>query len=87
MEGGKCYEKVTIFNCYLRIASSGANRDREQLRNRKKDKSQFNSCHQQCRDQHSEGIKKCIDSGVKPLSNCIKEVNQDKKECLNGCRD
>ena len=27
----------------------------------KKDKSQFNSCHQQCRDQHSEGIKKCID--------------------------
>lgn len=42
-------------------------------------------CHHQCRDEHSEGVQACIDSGTKPLSACIKKVNQDKKDCLRAC--
>lgn len=52
----------------------------------KKDKTTPKDCHHICRDKHQEGIQVCLDSGTKPLSDCIKKVNEAKKECLNDCR-
>ena len=64
-----------------------AAQEQEKIKGGKKTGTDNKECHQQCREQHDEAVKACLDSGQKPISDCIKKANQAKKECLKGCKD
>ena len=64
-----------------------AAQEQEKIKGGKKTGVDNKDCHQQCRDEHDAGIKACLDSGQKPISDCIKKVNAAQKECLKSCKN